>query len=97
MSTEPANSSMPPDRRRRFKNPVSSALLGFGRRRPLLGALVQALLFTTVFCALLALRLHGEPRVRLAPAAAISFVGMFIWMLAYNVYSLHRSKTDLDG
>lgn len=76
---------------RRFNNPLANALLGFGQRRPLLGALVQALLVTALFTLLLALRLHGERKVDLPEAAGIFFGVFFVSMLGFNLYSHSKS------
>jgi hypothetical protein len=57
----------------------------------LLGALIQAALFTVTFCAVLALRLHGERSYIFVPAAIISFTVFFAGMFLYH---LHYHRRD---
>ena len=66
-------------------------MLAFGKRRPFLGALVQAFSFTVLFALLLALRLHGERKVDLPEAAGICFGVFFVGMLGYNLYKHYGS------
>jgi hypothetical protein len=86
-----------PTSRRRFRSPFGTALNNYGRKRPVLGALVQAVLFTILFCGLLALRLHGERRMDLLPTGVISFGFFFLWMLMYHLRNHRRDRAATDG
>jgi hypothetical protein len=62
---------------------------------------VQSILFTVLFCIVIAIRALGR-RVDLPLVAIVSFVGFFIWMFAYNIYARRRElrnggRTTRDG
>ena len=86
-----------PTSRRRFRSPLGTALNNYGRKRPVLGAFVQAVLFTIFFCGLLALRLHGERRMDLLTTAVISFTIFFPGMLLYHLRNHRRDRVATDG
>ena len=79
---------------RRLANPLGIALNNLGRRRPLLGALIQAVLFTVLFCGVLALRWHGDRGSDLLRAAIVSFGVFFVGM--FHVPPL-ESPSGQDG
>lgn len=81
----------------RPKTPGSNALIRFGIRRPFLGSLTQAAVFTFLFCGILFLRNIGHARFDLMLAAVISFTSFFAWMFVYNFYKHRRQAQNRNS